>query len=58
MCISKYLKDIYFWMSKKFEVRILHVEYIIASTNSLIFYDGWSDLITSDKCIINFSDDR
>lgn len=45
-------------MSKKFEVRILHVEYIIASTNSLIFYDGWSDLITSDKCIIKFSDDR
>lgn len=37
----------------KFEIRILNVEYIMISTISSIFYDGSSDLITSDKSIIN-----
>lgn len=37
----------------KFEIRILNVEYIMISTITSIFYDGWSDLITSDKSIIN-----
>lgn len=37
----------------KFEIRILNEEYIMISTISSIFYDGSSDLITSDKSIIN-----